>query len=60
MKTTDKIQENVVFLKTAAGLGMRIGIRYTGITSNMVSEWYSDSCEKGDDRALYMTRCAAI
>ncbi|MPC72811.1 hypothetical protein E2C01_067125 [Portunus trituberculatus] len=38
---------------------MRTGTRYTNITvyqytSNTVSKQYSGSCEKGDDRALYM------
>ncbi|MPC58005.1 hypothetical protein E2C01_051996 [Portunus trituberculatus] len=32
----------------------------TGIASNTVSEWYCGSCEKGDDRALYTTKCAAV
>ncbi|MPC83381.1 hypothetical protein E2C01_078091 [Portunus trituberculatus] len=27
---------------------------------NLVSEQYSGSCKKGDDRAFYTTKCAAV
>ncbi|MPC43923.1 hypothetical protein E2C01_037581 [Portunus trituberculatus] len=41
-------------------LRMCTGIWYTGITSNTISERYSGGCEKGDDRALYTTKHAAV
>ncbi|MPC99504.1 hypothetical protein E2C01_094921 [Portunus trituberculatus] len=39
---------------------MRTTIRNTSITNNMASKRYSGNCEKGYDRALYTTKCAAI
>ncbi|MPC69368.1 hypothetical protein E2C01_063591 [Portunus trituberculatus] len=53
------MEKKVVFFKTAVGLGMRTGSN-TGITSNTVSERYSGSCEKEDNKALYTTKCAAV
>ncbi|MPC42459.1 hypothetical protein E2C01_036081 [Portunus trituberculatus] len=54
------MQKNVVFLEAVAGLRMCTGLWYTSFTSNAVSKRYSGSCEKGDDKALYMTKCVAI
>ncbi|MPC43141.1 hypothetical protein E2C01_036778 [Portunus trituberculatus] len=49
----------IIYLKTVGALGMRTSGN-TGITSNMVPERYSGGYEKGDDRALYTTKCAAV
>ncbi|MPC31062.1 Peroxisome proliferator-activated receptor gamma coactivator 1-alpha [Portunus trituberculatus] len=48
-------QKNVVFVKTAAGLGMR-----TGLSGNMVSERDNSGVGEGESRALFTTMCAAI
>ncbi|MPC13059.1 hypothetical protein E2C01_005778 [Portunus trituberculatus] len=60
MKNYRQNAEECCFVNTAAGLEMHTSNQDTGITSNTASERYSGGCKKGDDRALYTTKCVAV
>ncbi|MPC21572.1 hypothetical protein E2C01_014560 [Portunus trituberculatus] len=57
--------QNVVYLKTAAGLEMRTGIRYTSITVILALAVlpvirYQNGTVTAARREMYMTKCAAV